>query len=322
MKIHGNTPTRLEVGHRPVFWAVVFGSILFVLAAWGFAGFLEGEWMAALFAFGLAALMGWLVFRHILLSFSLVLNRDTDRIIYHDTKGVTVETPLARLTSVACEARLDTDNGEARKALVLKLGEVGDPTQIRLSAFKLRTEDVLDAEHAITRWLGQDAGATADGQRLEISIPVPRLSWLGLVFCAFLIANAPVALISGELLRAAVLFVIGCAGAYVWLEKVMVRQDLTFDPARGVVALNRSNVLGKTTWLLPLQHLDGAELIEQAKLGKMPTGRRSANVDLLFRNTRPNLTLRLSPLGIAQADAERITAQINGWVQNTAEARA
>lgn len=323
MKIHANTPTRLEIGHRPVFWAVVFGSILFVLGAWGLAGLLEGEWMAALFAVGLGAVLGWLVFRQFLLSFSLVLDRDAGRITYHDTKGVQIDTPLARLTSVACDAKLDSDNGEAQRALVLHFDDAGEPAEMRLAAFKLRTEDVLDAEHAINQWLGQDAGAVADTERLEITVPFHPLAWLGLAFSAFLILNAPVALFSGEVVRAALLIAIGGGAGYVWLEKAMVQLDLTFDPASGVIVLKRRNLLGSTTWLLPLRHFDGAELIEQARLGKMRIGReRSANVDLLFRNTRPNMTISLSLLGLPEAEATRIASQINAWVQDLGGSKA
>lgn len=317
MKIHAKIATRLEIRHQPVFWAVVFGCILFVLAGWGLTGLLEGEWLAALIAIGIGAVMGWLVFRQILLSFSLVLDRDADRITYHDTKGVRIETPLARLTSVACDTKLDTYNGEAQRALVLHLDDAGEPTQIRLAAFKLRSEDVLDAEHAINQWLGQDAGAVADTEMLEITVPFHPLAWLGLAFSVFLLLNAPLALFSGEVVRAALLIAIGGGGGYVWLEKAMVQLDLTFDPASGVIVLKRRNLLGSTTWLLPLRHFDGAELIERARLGKMPMGRKlSANVDLLFRNTRPNMTISLSDLGIPPTEAERITSQINVWLQN------
>jgi hypothetical protein len=317
MKVHLSTPTRLEIRHRPVFWAVVFGCILFVLAGWGLAGLLEGEWMAALIAVGIGAVMGWLVFRQILLSFSLVLDRDADRITYHDTKGVRIDTPLARLTSVACDAKLDTDNGEAQRALVLHLEDADEPAQIRLSAFKLRTEDVLDCEHAVNQWLGQDADAVADKQGLEITVPVLPVAWVALAFCAFAILNAPVALFSGEVVRAALLIAIGGGAGYVWLEKVLVRLDLTFDPADGVIRMRRSNMLGTTTWLLPLRHVDGAELIEQVRLGSLRTSKdRSANVDLLFRNTRPNMTISLSPLGIPEAEAKRIASQINAWLQD------
>ncbi len=129
MKMHSSTPAKLEIRHRPVFWAVVFGCILFVLAGWGLAGLLEGEWMAALIAVGISAVMGWLLFRQLLISFSLVLDRDADRITYQDTKGVRIDTPLSRLTSVACDAKLDTDHGEAQRALVLHLDDAGEPTQ-------------------------------------------------------------------------------------------------------------------------------------------------------------------------------------------------
>lgn len=176
MKIHSSTPAKLEIYHRPVFWAVVFGCILFGLAGWGLAGLLEGEWMTALIAVGLGAVMGWLVFRQFLISFSLVLDRDADRITYHDTKGVRIDTPLSRLTSVACDTKLDTDNGEAQRALVLHLDDAGEPAQIRLAAFKLRTEDVLDCEHAINQWLGQETVAVAEKQRLEITVPVLPLA--------------------------------------------------------------------------------------------------------------------------------------------------
>ena len=317
MKVHSSTPTRLEIRHRPVFWAVVFGCILFVLAGWGLAGLLEGEWMAALIAVGIGAVMGWLVFRQILLSFSLVLDRDADRITYHDTKGVRIDTPLARLASVACDAKLDTDNGEAQRALVLHLEDGGEPAQIRLSAFKLRTEDVLDGEHAINRWLGQDAGAVADKQGLEITVPVLPLAWVALAFCAIVMINAPVALFSGEVVRAALLIAIGGGAGYVWLEKVLVRLDLIFDPADGVIRMRRSNMLGTTTWLLPLRHFDGAELIEESRVKMVRTSsKRSANVDLLFRNTRPNMTISLSPLGMPEAEAKRIASQINAWLQD------
>lgn len=316
MKIYYESHARLEIRHRPVFWAVVFGCILFVLAAWGYAGVLEGEWMAALIAVGIGAVMGWLVFRQILISFSLVLDRNADRIVYHDTKGVHIDTTLARLASVVCDAKLDTDNGEPQRAVVLHLDDAGEPAHIRLAAFKLRTEDVLDAEHAINQWLGQDAGATDGTEDLEITVHVLPLAWVALVFCAFVILNAPVALFSGEVVRAALLIAIGGGAGYVWLEKVLVRLDLTFNPADGVIRLSRSNMLGTTTWLLPLQHFDGAELIEQARIKNVRTGKRSANVDLLFRNTRPNMTISLSALGMSQAEAERITSQINDWLQN------
>ena len=323
MKVHAKTATRLEIRHQPVFWAVVFGCILFALAGGGLAGLLDGEWIGALIFFGIGGVMGWLVFKQMLLSFSLVLDRDADRITYHDTKGVRIETTFARLTSVACDAKLDTDNGEAQKALVLHLDDAGEPTQIRLAAFKLRTEDVLDAEHAINQWLGQDAGAVADTERLEITVPFHPLAWLGLAFSAFLILNAPLALFSGEVVRAALLIAIGGGGGYVWLEKAMVQLDLTFDPASGVIVLKRRNMLGSTTWLLPLRHFDGAELIEQARLGKMRIGReRSANVDLLFRNTRPNMTISLSDLGIPQAEAKRISSKINAWLQDLGGTKA
>lgn len=317
MKIHSSTPAKLEIYHRPVFWAVVFGCILFGLAGWGLAGLLEGEWMTALIAVGLGAVMGWLVFRQFLISFSLVLDRDADRITYHDTKGVRIDTPLSRLTSVACDAKLDTDNGEAQRALVLHLDDAGEPAQIRLAAFKLRTEDVLDCEHAINQWLGQETVAVAEKQRLEITVPVLPLAWLAIVACAFVILNAPVALSSGEVVRAALLIAIGGGAGYVWLEKVLVRLDLTFDPAAGVISMRRSNMLGKTTWLLPLRHFDGAELIEQARVKMVQTSnKRSANVDLLFRNTRPNMTISLSPLGMPEAEAKRIASQINAWLQD------
>lgn len=317
MKIHSSTPAKLEIYHRPVFWAVVFGCILFGLAGWGLAGLLEGEWMTALIAVGLGAVMGWLVFRQFLISFSLVLDRDADRITYHDTKGVQIDTPLSRLTSVACDAKLDTDNGEAQRALVLHLDDAGEPAQIRLAAFKLRTEDVLDSEHAINQWLGQETVAVAEKQRLEITVPVLPLAWLAIVACAFVILNAPVALFSGEVVRAALLIAIGGGAGYVWLEKVLVRLDLTFDPAAGVISMRRSNMLGKTTWLLPLRHFDGAELIEQARVKMVQTSnKRSANVDLLFRNTRPNMTISLSPLGMPEAEAKRIASQINAWLQD------
>lgn len=272
--------------------------------------------MGALIAAGIGAVMAWLVFKQFLISFSLVLDRDADRITYHDTKGVQIDTPLSRLTSVACDTKLDTDNGEAQRALVLHLEDGGDPAQIRLAAFKLRTEEVLDCEHAINQWLGQDAGALPDKQGLEITVPVLPLAWLALAFCAFAILNAPVALFSGEVVRAALLIAIGGGAGYVWLEKALVRLDLIFDPAEGVIRMRRSNMLGTTTWLLPLRHFDGAELIEQARIKNLRTGRRSANVDLLFRNTRPNMTIGLSPLGISEAEAERITSQINTWLQD------
>ena len=280
--------------------------------------------MAALIAVGIGAVLAWLVFRQILLSFSLVLDRDADRITYHDTKGTRIDTPLARLTSVGCDTKLDTDNGEAQRALVLHLDDAGEPAQMRLAAFKLRTEDVLDAEHAINQWLGQDAGAVPDKQGLEITVPVLHLAWLAMAFCAFAILNAPVALFSGEVVRAALLIAIGGGAAYVWLEKTLVRLDLTFDPAKGVIRMMRSNMLGTTTWLLPLRHFDGAELIEKpVKFGKSHnSGRRSANVDLLFRNTRPNMTISLSPLGMSQAEAERITSQINSWLQDFGRPKA
>jgi hypothetical protein len=317
MNMHSTTPSRLEIRHRPLFWAVVFGCILFGLAGWGLTGLLEGEWMAALIAVGIGAVMGWLVFGQFLISFSLVLDRDADSITYHDTKGVRIDTPLSRLTSVACDAKLDTDNGEAQRALVLHLEDGGEPAQIRLSAFKLRTEDVLDCEHAINQWLGQELGAVAEKQRLEITVPVLPLAWVALALCAFVIINAPVALFSGEVVRAALLIAIGGGAGYVWLEKVLVRLDLTFDPADGVIRMRRSNMLGTTTWLLPLRHFDGAELIEQVRLGNLRTSKnRSANVDLLFRNTRPNMTISLSPLGIPEAEAKRIASQINAWLQD------
>jgi len=297
MRTQSKTQTRLEIHHRPVFWAVVFGAILFALAGWGLAGLLEGEWMTALIAIGIGAVMGWLVFRQFLISFSLVLDRDADRISYYDTKGIQIDTPLSRLTSVACDAKLDTDNGEAQRALVLHLDEAGEPAQIRLAAFKLRTEDVLDCEHAINQWLGQQAEATVDKQRLEITVPVLPLAWLGLAVCAFIILNVPAALFSGEVVRAALLIAIGGGAGYAWLEKVLVRLDMTFDPAAGVITMRRSNMLGTTRWLLPLRHFDGAELIEQAHVKMVQTSnKRSANVDLLFRNTRPNMTISLSPL--------------------------
>lgn len=324
MQVHATTPTRLEIRHRPVFWAVVFGFILFAVAGWGLAGLLEGEWIGALIAFGIGAVMAWLVFNQFLISFSLVLDRDADRITYNDTKGAQIDTPLSRLTSAACDANLDTDNGEAQRALVLHLQDGDGPAQIRLAAFKLRTEEVLDCEHAINQWLGQDAGALPDKQGLEITVPVVLLAWLGLVFCAFAIINAPVALFSGEVVRAALLIAIGGGAGYVWLEKALVRLDLIFDPADNVIRMTRSNMLGTTEWLLPLRHLDGAELIEKpVKLGKSHnSGRRSANVDLLFRNTRPNMTISLSPLGMSQAEAERITSQINSWLQDFGRPKA
>jgi hypothetical protein len=87
--------------------------------------------------------------------------------------------------------------------------------------------------------------------------------------------------------------------------------------------LKRRNMLGSTTWLLPLRHFDGAELIEQARLGKMRTGRKSgANVDLLFRNTRPNMTISLSDLGIPRTEARRISSTINVWLQDLGGAKA
>ncbi len=325
MKIYSSTPARLEIYHRPVFWAVVFGCILFGLAGWGLAGLLEGEWMAALIAVGLGAVMGWLVFRQLLISFSLVLDRDADGITYNDTKGVRIDTPLSRLTSVACDAKLDTDNGEAQRALVLHLDDAGEPAQIRLAAFKLRTEDVLDCEHAINQWLGQKAVAVAvaEKQRLEIAVPVLPLAWLAIAACAFVILNAPVALLSGEVVRAALLIAIGGGAGYVWLEKVLVRLDLTFDPAAGVISMKRSNMLGTTTWTLPLRHFDGAELIEQARVKMVQTSnKRSANVDLLFRNTRPNMTISLSPFGMRETEAKRITSQINAWLQDLGEPKA
>ncbi len=46
------------------------------------------------------------------------------------------------------------------------------------------------------------------------------------------------------------------------------------------------------------------------------SSKRSANVDLLFRNTRPNMTISLSPLGIPEAEAKRFTSQINAWLQD------
>jgi hypothetical protein len=81
--------------------------------------------------------------------------------------------------------------------------------------------------------------------------------------------------------------------------------------------MRRSNMLGTTTWLLPLRHFDGAELIEQARVKMVRTSsKRSANVDLLFRNTRPNMTISLSPLGMPEAEAKRIASQINAWLQD------
>jgi hypothetical protein len=324
MKVHATTPMRLEIRHRPVFWAVVFGCILFAFAGWGLAGLLEGEWIGALIALGIGAVMAWLVFKQFLISFSLVLDRDVDRITYHDSMGVQIDTPLSRLKSAACDTKLDTDNGEAQRAIVLHLEDGGDPAQIRLAAFKLRTEEVLDCEHAINQWLGQDAGALPNKQGLEITVPVMRLAWLALAFCAFAILNAPVALFSGEVVRAALLIAIGGGAGYVWLEKALVRLDLTFDPANDVIRMTRSNMLGSTEWLLPLRHFDGAELIEKpVKLGKSHnSGRRSANVDLLFRNTRPNMAISLSSLGMSQAEAERITSQINSWLQDFGRPKA
>ncbi|MEX0969671.1 MAG: hypothetical protein WD046_04395 [Paracoccaceae bacterium] len=318
MRTLSKTPTRLEIRHRPVFWAVVFGCILFAIAGWSLAGFFEGEWIAALFAVGIGTVTGWLVFRKFLLGFSLVLDRDTDRITYHDTKGVRIETPLSRLTSVACAAKLDTENGEVKRALVLHLDEASEPAQIRLAAFKLRTEDVLDCEHAINQWLGRKAGAVAETQGLEITVRVLPFAWLALAICAFIFLTAAMALFSGEVVRAALLVAIGGGAGYAWLEKVLVRLDLAFNPADGVILMRRSNMLGTTMWMLPLRHFDGAELIEQAipveKLRN--SGRRSAKVDLLFRNTRPNMTICLSPLGMPKAEAKRITSQINGWLQD------
>ncbi len=320
MKVHSTSPTRLEIRHRPVFWAIIFGCILFVLAGWGLAGLMEGEWIAALFAIGLGAVLGWVVFRQILLSFSLVLDRAADRIFYHDTKGVRIDTPLSRLTSAACDATLDTDNGEAKRAHVLHLDDAGEAAQIRLAAFKLRTEDVLDAEHAIGQWLGQDASTRTDTQKLMITVPVLPITWLALAACGLLVVSAPVALFSGEVVRAALLVAVGGGAGYAWLEKVLVRLDLAFDPADGVIRMQRSNILGTTEWLLPLRHFDGAELIEQARVKLVPsTKKRSANVDLLFRNTRPNMTISLSPLGMPEAEAERITSQINAWLQSLDE---
>jgi hypothetical protein len=260
--------------------------------------------------------MGWLVFRQILISFSLVLDRDADLITYRDSKGARIDTPLARLKSVGCEAKFAADNGEAQKALVLHLDETSDPTQIRLAAFKLRTEDVLGTEHAINQWLGQDAGAASDRERMEISIPALGLAWLGIALCALLVLAAAMALFSGDVARSAVLIAIGGGAGYVLLEKVLVRLDLTFDPANDVIRMKRSNILGRSTWLLPLRHFDGAELIEQARPKMVRTGgQRSANVHLLFRNTRPHMTISLSPFGMPEADATHITSRINAWLQ-------
>jgi hypothetical protein len=156
-----------------------------------------------------------------------------------------------------------------------------------------------------------------DKQGLEITVPVLPLAWVALALCAIVIINAPVALFSGEVVRAALLIAIGAGAGYVWLEKVLVRLDLTFDPADGVIRMRRSNMLGTTTWLLPLRHFDGAELIEQARVKMVRTSsKRSANVDLLFRNTRPNMTISLSPLGMPEAEAKRIASQINAWLQD------
>jgi hypothetical protein len=324
MEIHSKSQDRLEIRHRPVFWAVIFGCMLFVLAGWGLAGLIEGEWIGALVAVGIGVVMGWLVFRQFLLSFSLTLDRGTDRISYLDSKGGTVDTPLGRLTSVACDAQLNTDNGEAEKSLLLKLDQAGDPPQIRLASFKLRTEDVLDSEHAITQWWGQDAGGAADRQGLDITVPVLPIAWLALAVCALLVLNGLAAIFMGDVVRAALLVAIGGGAGYAWLEKVLVRLDLRFDPSSGVIELKRSNLLGTTTWLLPLRHFDGAERIERAlpiaQVKKFRKG--SANVDLLFRNTRPNMTISLSPLGMPEADAKRITSQINTWMKDQDEARA
>lgn len=309
MQIHSKTDMRLEIRHRPIFWAVIFGCILFVLAGWGLAGLIEGELIGALIAAGLGAVMGWLVFRQLLLSFALVLDRGENRILYSDSKGKLVDAPLDSLKSVTCETKLDTDHGEAVRSLVLQLDETGDPAQIRLSAFKLRSEDVLNSEHAISQWLGRKPGESRGGQGLSITVPVLAIAWVAMAFCAILVLNGLAAVVSGEFVRAALLLAIGGGAGFVWLEKVLVRLDLKFDPENGVIEMTRSNLLGATTWLLPLRHFDGAELIERMRRRK-----GSANVDLLFRNTRPNMTISLSPLGMPEADAKRITTEINTWL--------
>jgi len=327
MQVYFNTTDTLTLRHRPVFWAVIFGCILFVLAAWALAGLLEGEWLGALIAITIGAVMGWFVFRQFLISFSITFDRKADRITYHDSKGKVIEVPLSRLISVACDTKLDTDNGEAVKSVVLHLDQNGTPSDIRLAAFKLRSEDVLHADYIISRWLGGDApdmADTPDSQALSITVPVLPVAWLAIAFCAVLVLSGLAAIVTGEFVRAALLFAIGGGAGYAWLEKVLVRLDLVFDPAKGVIRMTRRTMLGASEWILPLAHFDGAELIEQAviseKLRKF--GRRSANVDLLFRNTRPNLIISLSPLGMPQDTASQIAAKINAWLTQNTKARA
>ena len=324
MQIYSKSGEHLEIRHQPVFWAVIFSCILFALAGWAWAGLIEGEWVGALIAVGIGAVMGWVVFRQFLMSFSLVLDRTADHIAYRDSKGGTVDTPLGRLKSVACETQLNTDHGEAEKSLVLQFDQTGDPAQLRLASFKLRSEEVLNSEHAMTQWLGQDTGGTTNGRGLDITVPVLPVAWLGLAVCAFFVLTGLAAIFSGEVVRAALLVAIGGGAGYAWLEKVLVRLDLHFDPANGVIEMKRSNLLGATIWSLPLRHFDGAELIERPvpieQLRKFRKG--SANVDLLFRNTRPNMTISLSPFGMPEAEARRITSEINTWMKDQDEDRA
>jgi hypothetical protein len=317
MQTHLDTPDRLEIRHRPLFWAVIFGCILFVLAVWGFAGLVEGDWIGALIALGLGLVMGWVVFRKILLSFSLILDRGGDLVSYKDTRGEKVEGRLSRLTSVACETRFRDDNGEAERALVLHFTKGDDPPRIRLAAFRLRTEDVLHAEHEISHWLAQTPTGASGGDKEEVTVPAPRLAWVALIFCALLILAGFGAIASGEVLRAAVLIVVGAGAGYVWLKRVLVRLDLVLDPAGGVVTMTRRTLLGSRIWHLPLRHLDGAEVIAVARLRMARAFQRhSANVDLLFRNTRPNMTIPLSPFGMPEAEAERVAARINDWLRD------
>lgn len=312
MKVTARTDTRLAIRHRPVFWAVVFGAILLVLSGWALAGVIEGEWLGALIGASLALVLGWFMFTQLIRRFDLVLDRSTGRLRYADSTGTMIEAPLERLAAVACEASLDKDNGTPDYAVVLHLDAAAEPQEIRLAAFHLPPEDVLDVAGAIADW--RAPGPTRAGARgaspLELSIPAPRILWLVLALCAALIVVGIGALLSGEVVRAVLLVVIGGAGGYVLAERLLARLDLRFDADAHRLFMRRITPLGHRHWSLPLEHFDGAELIERPRFRR----EGSANVDLVFRDTRPNMRLSLSPLGLPNAQAREIAAKINAWV--------